>query len=205
MGGVTGLGVRKAVWKSSATGYKCQLDYLLEERLGRRSSWLCPLTSIPGAHMKLSCPRCDRVNPSVARYCGRCGLALAVGAGDGNGVRHARPAERPVPPDGFVACPNSEALHYCCESESGGRPLLWTESLIVRLFNSGPTLRGLSVRVVGVGEDGREVFSVVREADVLGHGEERPVSVASYEVPEPIDRIMVLLQTADVSPSTDAG
>lgn len=79
----------------------------------------------------------------------------------------------------------------------GGAALIATEGLSVAVFNAGYALSELTLRLRGVGDEGRELFEIERSIQKLGHGAEATLEIPSYEVPAPLRRLTVSLASAE--------
>jgi hypothetical protein len=149
-----------------------------------------------------TCPRCYVENPPVARYCGRCGVQLALGeaarltqATGGLPPRH--PAPLP-PPEGFSPCRNAPDVFCRWEPSWGGSALSSTEPVTVLLFNGGYSLRDVALSLEGVDAQGGKVFAVQRELAELPRGATARLEVASYELPAPANDIGVTFVSGNV-------
>ena len=147
--------------------------------------------------MQSRCPRCEHENRPIARFCGRCGLSLAVGV-DGTRWpgRVAHPQPRPVP-DGFQRCEQTPDLYVQCRSAFGGQALLGTEGLRIRIFNAGYALAHVTLHLRGVDRAGGVCLDVRPTLERLPRGESVEIEVPSYEIHAPLDALRVLLEHAE--------
>lgn len=150
----------------------------------------------------LCCPRCQQENTSVARFCARCGLWLEPGPGGGllgaGQVPHPQPA---TVPQGMQLIQNAAELYYAWCSASGGRPLLGTEALCIRVFNAGYPLAEVELQLLALDQHGQSVCRVTRELRTWDTGETQELELASYELPRPVQDVRVeLVQAAFHTP-----
>ena len=68
------------------------------------------------------------------------------------------------------------------------------------LLNTGYPLCDVTLRVVGEGEAGRELFAIERAAEDLPRGEPVTIEVPSYEITAEPRRLVVSLVAATFSP-----
>lgn len=134
-----------------------------------------------------------------ARFCARCGLSLVGGASGpplAGRVRHPNPL---AIPDEYELVEDAVQLYFATESVWGGRRLLGTENIGLRLLNVGYSLRNVHVRVRGVDEAGREVLSVELCAPELPRGT-LLLEVPSYEIKEAPAKLRVAMVSAEFAP-----
>ncbi len=145
------------------------------------------------------CPRCQTRTPAPARFCARCGLALSggpFGPPAAGRVRHPSPLAIPddlEPVDGAVQ------LYFATESAWGGRRLLGTENIGLRLLNAGYAMRDVRLRVRGVDAAGREVLAIELAAPEWPRGP-LTLEVPSYEIREAPAQLKVTLVSAEFAP-----
>jgi len=146
--------------------------------------------------METVCPRCQKPNRPVARFCANCGMVLdtELHAHSGPG-RVPHPHPQPVPPD-FVPVADAAQLYFRWESALGGQQLIGTEGVSVRLFNGGYGLRDVELIVSGEGRDGVELFRVEQVVEELPAGATVSFEVPSYQVPAPMRVLRVALKSA---------
>lgn len=147
--------------------------------------------------MPHTCPRCSHSNPTVARFCGRCGLILALGAGGLLGAGRAPHPQPLPPPEGFEPVTAAVNLHFSWEAAGGGAPLLGTETLQLNVFNAGYDLAEVVLRVRGTDESDRELFAIERELEDWPRGRPVRLEIPSYEVPDPVRALKVELVKAE--------
>lgn len=149
--------------------------------------------------MTLDCPRCGTANREVARFCSHCGLALVashtglLGAGR---VPHPAPLS---PPGGCEAVSGAAGLFFCWQPVGGGKPLLGTEPLIVNVFNGGYALANVVLRIRGSDRRGRNLIELDREIETCPRGRSSSLEIPSYELPGPVDRLVVEFVQAEFS------
>jgi hypothetical protein len=147
--------------------------------------------------MDLNCPRCHTPNRPVALFCSQCGLPLKGADGEllaPGLVPHPEPLPAPA---GLEPCAEAVNLFFRWESAWGGAMLAGTESVGIALFNGGYALASAAFRIRGEDAQGREIFSVEREAALLPRGKETGLEVPSYEMPNPVHRVYVSLTRAE--------
>jgi len=161
---------------------------------------------------ELTCPLCGARNVVAARFCSRCGHSLAElsGSGDTGLGREAvaasfplheritppHPSPLPAPPE-FQPFANAPDLFFRCEATYGGRPLLDTEGLAVVLFNAGHPIREAVIRLCGRDSARRPILAVERMVPELPRGGSCSLEIASYEMPGPIDDLVLVLLSCE--------
>jgi hypothetical protein len=150
--------------------------------------------------MEAPCPRCYTANPEAARYCRRCGLLLVEGPSGPLGpgrVRHPQPLPTP---DGFQPLADGADLLFRNQAAGGGTALSGTEGLTITIFNAGYPLTKVTVRIRGEDRAGGAVFAVERSIADLPRGKSADLEIASWELPEPAERVIVTLVSAEFGP-----
>jgi hypothetical protein len=150
--------------------------------------------------MKPTCPRCGQTNPPPARFCGRCGLSLAVGPDGSASAGCVRHPDALAAPEGFRACERATDLHYRWAAAWGAGRLLGAEPLAVALFNGGYPLRSAVLKISGVDAAGRPLFEVEQTIPELPRGVEVLTEIPSYEQPDAASDVSVSLITAEYEP-----
>ena len=140
------------------------------------------------------CPHCGAENLSVARFCARCGHAIA--AGPNTVGRAAHPSPEAVA-DGYRKCDRSADLYFRTESAWGGSRLLATENLGLVLLNAGYPLKEAVLRIEGLNGSGQALYEVEHTVEQLPRGKETTVEIPSYEMTEPANDIRVSLVSAE--------
>jgi hypothetical protein len=143
------------------------------------------------------CPRCNSDNVEVARFCGHCGLALALGPAGALGAGRVRHPDGLCPPHAAKPVGAAADLHYWSEVVGGGAPLLGTESLVVHLFNGGYGLANVTLRVCGRGRAGESVCTMLSALADWPRGRTETVEVPSWELSGPLALLSVELVTAE--------
>jgi hypothetical protein len=146
--------------------------------------------------MEYTCPRCQSDNPSAARFCRLCGLALVPGPGGllgAGAVPHPEPLAAPA---GYEPVAGAPDLHFHWEAAWGGKVLLGTETLAVEVFNGGYDLRDVVLTVRGTDDEGTTVFSINQDVARWPRGETVGLEVPSWELPAPARRIVVTVDAA---------
>lgn len=152
--------------------------------------------------MDLSCPRCRAENPSVARFCARCGLMLeSLDGGPLVAGRMRHPEPLPAP-EGFEPCADAVDVYFRCESAWGGARLLGTEGVSATLFNGGYPLEDVVLMVRGTDDCDREVFVVEHTVNQLPRGRELAIEIPSYEFPGPVHAVRLSLVAAEFTLDT---
>ncbi len=147
--------------------------------------------------MQSRCPRCEHENRPIARFCGRCGLSLAVGLdGTRRPGRVAHPKPLPVPTD-YQRCEQTPDLYFRIESAFGGEALLGTEGLRVTICNAGYPLRNVTLRLLGADRAGAPCLDTERTLDTLPRETQTKLDIASYEITAPLHSLRVLLEQAE--------
>ena len=146
--------------------------------------------------MQVACPRCRRPLADVAKFCGHCGLSLAVVAGAtpvAGQVLHPEPL---AVADGYQPWRQAANLHFLRESAFGGSRLIGTEPIRLQLLNAGYPLRTVRYEVRGATRDGREALRREYELERFDRGETVPLEIASWEFDEPVEDLSVRLLSA---------
>lgn len=148
------------------------------------------------------CPRCATPTPAAARFCPQCGLRLEMGATGLLGAGRLRHPNPTAPAAGWEPVENAADLYYRWYPVGGGRPLLGTEPLEVRVFNGGYSLANATLRVELLGETGARPQSGVlqRELADCPRGEERAFEIASWELNDRVQELRVTLVQAEFGP-----
>jgi hypothetical protein len=147
--------------------------------------------------MPMTCPRCSRRNPDVARFCRHCGLGLVAGLEGLLGAGRA-PMADPLPaPAGFQPVQQAANLYLRWEAIGGGAPLLGTESLALLLFNGGYDLAEVDLRVVGTGKAGQTLCAIERTIEDWARGQQVQLEIPSYELPDRVQALYVELRNAE--------
>lgn len=141
-----------------------------------------------------TCPRCNSTDPREARFCSQCGLSLADATHGAGRTPHPDPAS--VPPE-FVPCADAAQLYYHWESSLGGKRLIGTEGITVKLFNAGYALRAVELTARGTGRDNEELFLSEQSFEELPHGGTVEFEIASYEIATPLRQLHVALVSAE--------
>ncbi len=149
--------------------------------------------------MNEHCPRCDAETTPEAKFCARCGLSLTGlhGKAVAGQTRHPSPL---AVPDEYELIGGAVDLYFRTESAWGGKRLSGRESIGVVLLNTGYPLCGVTIKVRGEDQAGKELFAIERTADDLPRGEPVTVEVPSYEITAEPARLVVLLVSAAFSP-----
>lgn len=141
-----------------------------------------------------TCPRCDNSDPRDARFCSQCGLSLAAATHGAGRTPHPDPAS--VPPE-FVPCADAAQLYFRWESSLGGKRLIGTERITVKLFNAGYALRTVELTARGTGRDNQQLFTTEQSFEELLHGGTVEFKIASYEIATPLRQLHVALVSAE--------
>lgn len=147
-----------------------------------------------GETMDRTCRDCGARNLAMAQFCARCGSAIAVGPATVGRAPHPNPA--PVP-EGYRRCGQATDLYYRVGSAWGGSRLLGTENVGISLFNAGYPLENARLRVDGLDDSGKRLFSVEPSVEFLPQGEAVEVEIPSYEITEPAEELNVTLVSAE--------
>jgi hypothetical protein len=132
----------------------------------------------------------------MARFCPGCGLILPVDATSIFPGQVADPRALSVP-SGFEPCAGAPDLFFAWESAFGGRALLGTEGIRIRVFNRGYSLANLQIRATGWADDESIVFDVQQAVDELGRGKMASVEIPSYELRSAASRVNLQLISAE--------
>jgi hypothetical protein len=146
--------------------------------------------------MDYTCPRCQGNNPSAARFCRLCGLALVPGPG---GLLGAGTVPHPEPlaaPAGYEPVAGAPDLHFHWEAAWGGKVLLGTETLAVQVFNGGYDLCDVVLTVCGTDENGAALLSIAQEVAHWSRGATVALEIPSWELAAPARHILVTLEAA---------
>ncbi len=143
------------------------------------------------------CPRCRRRNRGEARFCAGCGLSLASGV-DGTcrpgRTRHPEPLAAPA---GYERVSGAADLYYAQSSAWGGERLSPAENIGLTLFNAGYPLCRVELRISDAAGDG--AWEDVCETAELPRGVPVQIELASWRMPEGVQRVRVALKDAEYS------
>jgi len=171
-------------WADVLTGsLGCRFDAMENDRTENRHD----------SSDRLHC-ECGRENPGFARFCQTCGKALVATMNSAGRAFH--PAAL-GPPVEMTAVERAAHLFVAVESAWGGGPLIGTEPLQLVLFNGGYALRTAVLQIDAFDRAGQRVFGVEKVAVDIPRGGRVAIEVASYEIPEPVQRVRVSLVSAE--------
>lgn len=140
------------------------------------------------------CSQCGVVNVEPAHFCAQCGGPLDASPGTVGRAPHPNPIA--VPGD-YRCCRQAVDLYFCDESAWGGPRLLGTETLGLLLFNTGYALKHGVLKIDGVDESGKALYSVNHPIEHLPRGIETKIEIPSYEISEPATDLVVTLVSAE--------
>jgi hypothetical protein len=138
-------------------------------------------------------------------YCSRCGESLPAvpmpNEAAWRGVKKTNVESAGSQPGastggGWRSCDNAADVKYRWGSAWGGRRLLGTENIEVSVVNHGAKLGGVVLELRGLRRGGGKAVRLFQEIGDMPPGREVSFELASYELPDDVEDLVVSIVTS---------